>query len=707
MEDIFIGLTTLLEPPEDITVSNAGEKYVYINNPGQHVGFFSNERSPYMVEPADTLVSRAVEAVIFVGPAQSSKTQSLILNWMAYTIKVDPADFMVYNPSQSIARDFSSRRVDRMLRESAVLKAELLPDRDADNVFDKHLRSGVTLNLSWPSKNTLAGRPLPKIALTDYDRMDDDIEGEGSAFDLAKKRNTTFKSFGMVLAESSPSREVEDPKWIKHSPHEAPPCKGIIALYNRGDRRKLYWPCPHCSKYFEGRWELLEWDKKATKSQSAKTVRMRCEYCPEKIAFTDRQSMLEWSVWLKDGQTVADDGRIVGACEQSRIASFWMNGTAAGFTTWENLVATYLDAMEDKERTGDDGALRKFFNTDIGVPFIPDRPDDELLPETLKSRAVVLPYIEPTGTDLADVTMMISRATPNDVVPIQPAIAADIRALIATVDVQRASYVVQVHGVSPGMPYELTVIDRFKISKSLRLDVSGERLPISPHAYLEDWRQIEMLVMARTYPLADGTGRRMQIKLTVCDSGGQEGVTAKAYEFQRLMRREGKSGRFHLVKGMHGPQVMRSLVQYPDSNQRGFNAVARGDVPVLYLGSNLLKDDLRGRLDSTEPGKGRFVFPNWLADFWFSEMTNEVRVKGQGWKNPGGRRNEAWDLAYYAIGACSSSLTGVERINWSNPPTWAEVHDKNDLVILAVGKEKFANKGIVGYDFSELGKKMG
>jgi phage terminase large subunit GpA-like protein len=30
-----------------------------------------------------------------------------------------------------------------------------------------------------------------------------------------------------------------------------PPTTGILSLYNRGDRRRLYWPCPHCGEYFQ------------------------------------------------------------------------------------------------------------------------------------------------------------------------------------------------------------------------------------------------------------------------------------------------------------------------------------------------------------------------------------------------------------------------------------------------------------------------
>jgi phage terminase large subunit GpA-like protein len=51
--------------------------------------------------------------VIFCGPAQSGKTESLILNYVAYSVLQDPMDMIIFNPTQQNARDFSLRRVDQ------------------------------------------------------------------------------------------------------------------------------------------------------------------------------------------------------------------------------------------------------------------------------------------------------------------------------------------------------------------------------------------------------------------------------------------------------------------------------------------------------------------------------------------------------------------------------------------------------------------
>jgi phage terminase large subunit GpA-like protein len=700
LSGIFHDLAELLKPPERITISEAAEQYIKLNNPGSYIGPYRADFAPYMQEPMDELASRLFSQCVFVGPAQSGKTESLILGWIGYSVKVDPMDMIVYSPSQAAARDFSTRRVDRMHRNSPEIGSIMLKNRDSDNKFDKHYRTGMILNLSWPSVTEFAGRPIGRVALTDYDRMPDDIEGDGNPFDLGSKRTTTFRSFAMTLAESSPSRPVERPQWIRTSAHEAPPCGGILGLYNRGDRRRWYWPCPECGSYFEGNWTMLQWDTKRTIAESAVTTRMVCPANACSIGPDKRANMNLWGVWLKEGQAIDQEGRIVGEAVESRTASFWMNGTAAAFTTWRELVASYLTAMMQFDKTGSEDELKKFFNTDLGEPFIPKSAQVDRLPEVLKNRAEKFPYVESD----ADEPERIDRPNCKGV-GIRPLVPDDVRFLVAAVDVQTNMFVVQVHGVMPGMPYDIAVIDRFSIRKSRRQDITGESLWVKPSSYVEDWQEITSEVMRRSYELSDGSKRRMMIRFTVCDSGGESGATTNAYTHYRELKEKGDAGRFMLVKGDPLASRPRTQITFPDSNRKDRFAAARGDVPVMLLNSNALKDSLIGRLESTVPGKGMFRFPDWLPDWWFSEICAETRTD-KGWQRTSYKRNEGFDLSYYVLGACVSAMLNVEHIQWDNPPNWAKPWDTNDLILKSAQKEAFAKPDDIRYDFGAFGKRL-
>lgn len=673
---ILLEQTEILRPPERLTVTQAAEKYRWLNNPGAYVGPYKIATTMYMEEPQDTFTSPLYSGLVFVGPAQSSKTESLLLNTLTYAVKVDPMDMIIYSPTGANARDFSLRRVDRLHLHSKAVGEMLGKSRDADNTFDKHYSNGMILTLSWPSVAEFAGKPVPRVLLTDYDRMDDDIGGDGSPFDLASKRTTTFKSNAMAVAESSPSKPLEDPRWVPSTPHEAPPAKGILGLYNRGDRRRWQWPCLHCWTWFEGEWAHMVWDDSLpTVVEKADTARMICPHCGTLIHPDEREEMQMWGRWVPEGMTCID-GKLKGSPVRTQIASFWLKGVAAAFVSWKKLVMTYLDALGEYERTRSEEALAKFFNTDLGEVYRPKAMETTRTPEDLKA---------------------VANHAPEKVVP------HGVRFLVATIDVQKNRWVVQVFGIAPGMPFDIHVVDRFEIIKSKRIDAEGERYWVKPETYLEDWDLITEQVLEKTYPLADESGRYMQIKLAGCDSGGKDGVTSRAYEFYRKLRTENKHRRFYLLKGDRMPSAPRQRIHYPDSSNKSNKSAARGDIPVLFLNGNMLKDDLDGRLNSITPGTGMVHLPKWLPDQVFEEMCAEIRTE-KGWERVAKSPNEAWDLAAYCIGLCVGPLS-IEALDWENPPGWAAEWDDNDLVSQTAAP-RFAGGDGKRYDFGSLGRAL-
>lgn len=681
--EIIISTLDQLVPPERLSVSEAATKYRKLKNEGSYVGPWINGTTQYMVEPMDSLTIPELRAVIFVGPAQSGKTDALIINWLNHNVTCQPMDMTVYSPSMAASRDFSIRRVDRLHRDTEEVGDALRDEKSADNKFDKQYKHGMLFTLSWPSATELAGKPIPNVAFTDYDRMPENVDGEGSPFDLGYKRTTTFYSFGMTLAESSPSRPLSDPHYILTTDHEAPPTTGILSLYNRGDRRRWYWPCPHCWLYFEGEFEHLQWDATLpTKLDIAESVVMKCPHCGESITHDDKKEMNLWGSWLKDGQYFNDTGILMGQGERSSIASFWLKGVAAAFVTWATLVENFLTATEEYERTGSEDALQKFYNTDLALVYVPKALARVRIPEDIRAKAY----------DLG-----------KKVVP------AHVRFLVANVDVQKNAFVVQVHGISPGEPYDITIIDRFDILKSKRLDDDGERYYVKPSAYLEDWDLIEEEVMNKIYPLSGGSGT-MAIRFTTCDSGGYakekgESVTMMAYRYYDKLRSEGKAAKFHLIKGDNKQSAPIWRISYPDASSKDKYSGMRGDIPVLMFNVHTLKDALSGRLENDDPGKGMLHFPTWLEPWFYKELCSETRTP-KGWEKPSGARNEAIDLLVYCIGLCASSLLRLDKIKWDAPPQWAAPWAENDLVTLNNAQKTVVKSTSRRHNFAKLGEQL-
>lgn len=614
------------------------------------------------------------------------------LNWLTHTVICDPADFMHIDKSQAAARDWYQRRIEKLIRDNTPIQDRLMPGSHHQSTYSTKFTSGMLFTLSWPTVNELSGKPVGRLWLADYDRMDEDVGGEGSPYDLASQRPKSFGRFGMVAAESSPSRLVENPRWMPRSKHEAPPTTGILALYNRGDRRRYYWICVSCNHAFEPDFALLQWPDSEDVLEAAEQVYMPCPHCGQVYTQSadgahgvpGKHGMNLTGRWIKDGQAWdADAGEIVGTAARSKIASFWLKGPAAAFADWTDMTLKYLKAIQEFENTGSEEALKTTVNTDQGLPYLPRGIEAERLPEELKARA------------RADLGTGEERFVPEGV-----------RFLLATVDTQKTRFEVQVQGI--GEYGDTWIIDRFKIRKSERRDEDGERKPLNPGSYVEDWHLLTDQVLLKTYPLGDGSGRHMQIRMMAVDTGGTDGVTANSYEYWRQLKRDPQGRNFHrrvvLLKGVATPGAPLTRIDYPNAERKDRRAQARGEVPVMLVHTDTGKDMVNNMLSRTEPGGGMVYFPEWLPDWWYVELTAETKT-AKGWVNPGKARNEAWDLMVYCVALCHSSKVRLPHIDWSKPPSWAAEWDQNDMV--SAGQNfRFASQPKSDIDLAALAERL-
>ncbi|EFY6105387.1 phage terminase large subunit family protein, partial [Shigella sonnei] len=601
--------------------------------------------APYVIEPMNCLASREYDAVIFVGPARTGKTIGLIDGWVIYNVICDPADMLIIQMTEEKAREHSKKRLARTFRVSPEVVSRLSPNKNDNNVYDRTFLAGNYLKIGWPSVNIMSSSDYKCVALTDYDRFPEDIDGEGDAFSLASKRTTTFMSSGMTLVESSPGRDVKDVKWRRTSPHEAPPTTGILSLYNRGDRRRWYWPCPHCGEYFQPCGDVVAGFRDiADPVLASEAAYIQCPSCSGRIMPEQKRELNGRGVWLRDGESINADGSRYGDPRRSRIASFWMEGPAAAYQTLSQLVYKLLTAEQEYETTGSEETLKTVINTDWGLPYLPRASMEQRKSELLEQRAEPVP----------------SRSVPDGV-----------NFLVATVDVQAGRhrrFVVQVTGY--GSRGERWIIDRYNITQSLRGDSDGESQRIDPASYPEDWDVLLTDVFHKSWPLASDPSQQMRLMAMAVDSGGEDGVTDNAYKFWRRCRRDGLGKRIYLFKGDSIRRAKLITRTFPDNTGRtGRRAQAAGDVPLWLLQTDALKDRVNNALWRDSPGPGYVHFPDWLGSWFYDELTYEERSSDGKWSKPGRGANEAFDLMVYAEALVI--LHGYEKIRWPDAPEWA------------------------------------
>ncbi|MGR5050732.1 terminase gpA endonuclease subunit [Photobacterium damselae] len=652
--------------PTDKTPVEAADEGLWISD-GTDVTKFLSSQVPYMREPLNCLSRRIYEAVIVCGPARSGKTKALVEGWINYAVTQAPGDMLLIYSTKTKASDMSKVDLERSFNATSAIAKLRTGRKSDDNITSKKFKNGMNLKLDSATETSLSASTYRYAGATDYDRADDAVGQEGSKFELMLMRVQNAKSSGMVMAESSPGRVVRNPKREEElAPHEAQPCGGIMELYNQGDRRRFYWLCMDCCAYFQPSFETLKWEENADPLVASKQTWMECPRCGHRHFESQKQQMNMEGRWFREGE-IDCYGYVVtetAAIRTSKWATFWFEGVIAAYASWENLVYRYLNAQVIYQDSGDEESLKAFMNVRMGRPYIMQSRGQEIGAHQLMARA-------------ADYE--------RSIIPFGG------RFLIMTIDVQGGKqnprFVVQAQVFGEGL--QRWVIDRFEILTNPNRN--NDR--INPMIYAEDWDLLINEVIKKTYPLADGSGRMMKPVLTLCDSGGSgekkkgrqktSSVTDHAYQFYNRLKSLGLSHLFRLVKG--ASRDIEDLVKetYPDKRSK----LANGEIPLLQLHTNRLKNRVAASFSRLEFGARFFHLPGWAERVWFDELTVEFIDEYGHWQKPDGARNESFDLCAYA--EAGMYYKGGDDINWNNPPVWAEEWQLNSNVVDADQSPKF------------------
>lgn len=639
-----------IAPIERVTVSVWAERDRKLLDNGAVVSW-RNDVVPYMREPADMITSRRYRGAVFAGPARTGKTDGMVVNAIGHKICCDPGDIRVIHMDQAAAREFSVKKVSTLIRLTEAVKDRQASGRFSDNIYDKRFLGNMMLDIGWPVISKLSASDIPTMLLTDYDRMPDDIDGEGNPFDLSMKRTQTFGSRGMAVAESSPGRLLMDEDWKPSEafPHLAPPTTGILALYNRGTRGRYYWRCRDCREYFEPDFDLIVYPREGTPAERGAQAELACRNCGSLIGPRHKREFNLAGLWLHESGNGAPVEIGDTSIRDTDVVSWWLKGAAAAFQSWAELVTKYEAALEELERTHDETSLKTTINVDQGHPY--------------KPRALGM------GSDLT-VQALKDRAEryPLSVAPAQA------RFLTVQVDVQARSFVVHVDAWGPDL--ERWTIDRREIVSPPETAPSPDKRAIDPARYKEDWAVL-LDLLEEVFPVA-GTGFGMRPCALIVDSGGADGVTANAYAFYRKARRDGYTRRVFILKGAPGWKVDRAREVEPEKVDQKKRKLPT-DLRIVRVGTWRLKAEIVATLLRKDPGPDAYHLSDALPDQVFEELCAERQTK-KGWEiRQGQKRNEAFDLAVY--GKALVIVLGGETIDWSSPPPWAAPVEENAFAV--------------------------
>ena len=667
-EEVIRDSLPLLDPPNRITVTDAAERFMRIPLGGSWREFDRNI-TPYMVEPADTTQSRRFKTCCFVGPSQSGKTV-MLQSVSMHAVMCNPGPVQVIHMTQADANAWVEEKLDPIIANSPSIRERLGSSRD-DSTFSRKRFKGMRLTIGYPVANQLSSRSQRMVLLTDYDHMPQRLgpkdSPEGSPWTMALGRIKSFMSRGMVLVESTPAFPVTDLNWRADAanPNAFPPVSaGIGQIYNDGTRGRWHWECPDCEGLFEPRFDRLRYDDSLDPGSAAEGAEMVCPHCGSLIAHRhkvhlNRAALKDRGGWLHESTRLNDLGQRVlcrlsdADLRQTQIASWALDGAAAAFANWIDLVTRYEAARREYEATGDDIKMSQVYYTEIGQPYA-RRDIDE-------AGALSVQALRDSARDIPQQTC--------------PSWA---RFLTTSVDTNGSWFAVAV--TAWGLQGQRMLVDRFDLRQPpdgapRARDMEGRYRSIDPGKYAED-AHVLLPLLERLYPV-QGSDWSLKASAMVLDFNGPPGWSDNAEKLWRKMKRDGKGHLVFLSIGRGGFKIPdRVWYATPERGSKGKKARA---IKLLNMAVDRLKDTVLAAVARMDEGPSSYPVPKWLEEDRLTELLAERRGEAGYEKRQGIVRNETLDLSVQA--QALAEHRGLNKIDPASPPEWMTLSEVNSFAV--------------------------
>lgn len=312
----------LMNPPEQITVSEWAEKYRMLDSKSSAIpGPWSNDITPYLVGVMDEFNNYETQKIIFVKPTQVGGTEAL-QNMIGYIVMQDPAPTMIVYPTETLAKSVSENRLQPMLK----ITPELAKRFDENSQLLELQFDGMYLTLAGSnSPSGLASKPIRFVLMDEVDKYPGSSGREADPIKLAIERTKTFHDKKIYIT-STPTLKTGH----------------IWKEKENADIEKHYFvPCPHCGEYIELKFSNIRFPDEEGMSyiDRAEFATYVCQECGCIITDADKNNMIRHGEW----RIVRHNTKYV------RSVAFWINTLYSPFVRWADVVKEFLTTKDDPE----------------------------------------------------------------------------------------------------------------------------------------------------------------------------------------------------------------------------------------------------------------------------------------------------------------------------------------------------------------------
>lgn len=320
-------------------------------------GPWATDFTPHLREIMEAFSHPVVRDMTIKASSQSGKTQ-ILLNCLGWTIGVKPEETLVVLPRDEDCAPYGRKRIKGMIHACKNLKRHTtgLEDDVAGKIFELQ---EMTIRIAGAnSPADLASDSRFVLFFDEINKYPIFSGREANPIKLAEDRAIGKWRERKILKVSTPTTQ-----------------RGKISTeYDKTDKRRFWWPCPHCGLYappaFAQQQDPLtgwvRWPKEATAEQIAVLglAWYECGYCQGRIEENQKPWMLAHGVWCPSGYEVSAEGTIPNDPGFKPFMGWHIHGVLSMFMSWSDLASEFLEC---KNRPED---LMDFYNSKLGEDWI-------------------------------------------------------------------------------------------------------------------------------------------------------------------------------------------------------------------------------------------------------------------------------------------------------------------------------------------------
>ncbi len=306
------------------------------------------------------VLTEGPQLTVAIMAAENSGTGRLVRNWLIHSVTQDPADMLVYGPTEAMVRAYVKAEIEPAIDARPEMAVTRRVGRAARDLEFKDF-GRMWAQFLPATYNNLINKSASRIAIGGLDACD---RSTGDPYALADIRRQTFGTQSRLLVESYPGLGGGD------GPEAS--TAGIISLYANSDRRMWYWPCPHCNRFWapypiRNHGLMLEWPRGALPDEIRDAARMICPCCGWRIEDIWRSRMNAEGVWVGAGQRIDARGHIIGKPASFATAGFWISGLMSSGVS--SGIGTLAHALDRAGRRWVDGSGTGMYRDTIAKKF--------------------------------------------------------------------------------------------------------------------------------------------------------------------------------------------------------------------------------------------------------------------------------------------------------------------------------------------------